>query len=93
MTSSTNVYLPFVITVVDNIAIDGTHAKLLNPTNSTLEIEREILTPETKLELVLAAQDDLEKFASDVKQVKALETVVSGAEYEGNNTGKYMDRF
>ncbi|KAF7727966.1 hypothetical protein EC973_006854 [Apophysomyces ossiformis] len=58
------------------------HAKLLNPANSVLELEREILAPDTKLELVLAAQDDLEKFAAEVKQIKALETVVSGTEYE-----------
>ncbi|KAG0169882.1 hypothetical protein DFQ28_002792 [Apophysomyces sp. BC1034] len=65
----------------DFITKYNTHAKLLNPNNSILELEREILAPGTKLELVLAAQDDLEKFATEVKQIKALESVVSGAEY------------
>ncbi|KAI9316485.1 hypothetical protein BX666DRAFT_1951252 [Dichotomocladium elegans] len=59
-----------------------THAKLLDPTDSSLALERELLTTDTKLELILAAYDDLERFASQVKQVKGLEHVVSGAEYD-----------
>ncbi|KAI8377955.1 uncharacterized protein BYT42DRAFT_362914 [Radiomyces spectabilis] len=58
------------------------HAKLLNPNESSLAMEHALLTPETKLELVLAAQDELETFAADIKQVKSLEHVVSGTEFE-----------
>jgi hypothetical protein len=46
-------------------------------------MEREILAPDVKLELLLTAQDDLEKFAQEVKQVKDLEYVVSGTEFDG----------
>ena len=46
-------------------------------------MERELLTTDTKLELLLAASDDLEKFAAQVRQVKSLEHVVSGSEYDG----------
>jgi hypothetical protein len=46
-------------------------------------MEREILAPDVKLELLLTANDDLEKFAQEVKQVKDLEYVVSGAEFDG----------
>ncbi|KAF1806237.1 hypothetical protein V8B55DRAFT_1455023 [Mucor lusitanicus] len=59
-----------------------THAKLLNPNTSTYTMEREILAPDVKLELLLTANDDLEKFAQEVKQVKDLEYVVSGSEFE-----------
>ncbi|KAG2215197.1 hypothetical protein INT46_001473 [Mucor plumbeus] len=58
------------------------HAKLLNPNTSTYTMEREILAPDVKLELLLTANDDLEKFAQEVKQVKDLEYVVSGAEFD-----------
>ncbi|EPB89341.1 hypothetical protein HMPREF1544_03850 [Mucor circinelloides 1006PhL] len=58
------------------------HAKLLNPNTSTYTMEREILAPDVKLELLLTANDDLEKFAQEVKQVKDLEYVVSGSEFE-----------
>ncbi|KAI8138987.1 hypothetical protein BJV82DRAFT_628629 [Fennellomyces sp. T-0311] len=64
---------------------DG-HVKLLDPADSTLAMERELLTPETKLELVLAACDDLEQFAAQVRQVKSLEHVVSGSEYDALET-------
>ena len=63
--------------------LDDAHIKLLDPADSTLAMERELLTPETKLELVLAACDDLEQFAAQVRQVKSLEHVVSGSEYDG----------
>lgn len=63
--------------------IDDVHAKLLNPNTSTYTMEREILAPDVKLELLLTANDDLEKFAQEVKQVKDLEYVVSGSEFEG----------
>ncbi|KAI9492068.1 hypothetical protein BDB00DRAFT_830059 [Zychaea mexicana] len=62
------------------------HAKLLDPADSTLAMERELLTTDTKLELVLAACDDLEKFAGQVRQVKSLEHVVSGSEYDALDT-------
>ncbi|KAI8985441.1 hypothetical protein BDB01DRAFT_87392 [Pilobolus umbonatus] len=58
------------------------HSKLLNPATSTFSLEREILAPDVKQELLLAAQDDLEKFASEVKQVKALEHVVTRSEFD-----------
>ncbi|GAA5808571.1 hypothetical protein MFLAVUS_001962 [Mucor flavus] len=58
------------------------HSKLLNPNTSTYSLEREILAPDVKLELLLTAQDDLEKFAQEVKQVKDLEYVVSGTEFD-----------
>ncbi|CAO3611794.1 unnamed protein product [Mucor fragilis] len=58
------------------------HAKLLNPNTSTYTMEREILAPDVKLELLLTANDDLEKFAQEVKQVQDLEYVVSGSEFE-----------
>ncbi|KAG2204344.1 hypothetical protein INT47_009386 [Mucor saturninus] len=58
------------------------HAKLLNPNTSTYNLERETLAPDVKLELLLTAQDDLEKFAQEVKQVKDLEYVVSGTEFD-----------
>lgn len=45
-------------------------------------MEREILAPDVKLELLLTAQEDLEKFAQEVKQVKDLEYVVSGTEFD-----------
>ncbi|KAI9306692.1 hypothetical protein BJ944DRAFT_152256, partial [Cunninghamella echinulata] len=57
------------------------YAKLLNPVNSTYEIERELLQPETKLELIFAAYDDLEKFAAEVKQIKLLEHVINGDDF------------
>ncbi|CAO3622205.1 unnamed protein product [Cunninghamella blakesleeana] len=57
------------------------YAKLLNPVNSSYEIERELLQPETKLELIFAAYDDLEKFASEVKQIKQLENVINGDDF------------
>lgn len=48
-------------------------------------MEREILSPDVKLELLLTAQEDLEKFAQEVKQVKDLEYVVSGNEFNGRD--------
>ncbi|KAG0743214.1 hypothetical protein G6F57_004755 [Rhizopus arrhizus] len=59
-----------------------THSKLLNPNTSTYSLERELLSTDVKTELLLAAQDDLKKFAQEVKQVKSLEHVVSGTELE-----------
>ncbi|KAG1461219.1 hypothetical protein G6F46_004115 [Rhizopus delemar] len=59
-----------------------THSKLLNPNTSTYSLERELLSTDVKIELLLAAQDDLKKFAQEVKQVKSLEHVVSGTELE-----------
>ncbi|KAI9020843.1 hypothetical protein CLU79DRAFT_754028 [Phycomyces nitens] len=58
------------------------HAKLLNPANSTFLMEREFIAPEAKLELVMAGLEDMETFAKQVKQVKALEHVVSGVDFE-----------
>ncbi|SAM06855.1 hypothetical protein [Absidia glauca] len=58
------------------------YAKLLNPVNSTYDMERELLQPETKLELVLTAYEDLERLANEVKQIKSLEHVVTGADFE-----------
>lgn len=55
----------------------------MNPSTSTYNLERETLAPDVKLELLLTAQDDLEKFAQEVKQVKDLEYVVSGTEFDG----------
>jgi hypothetical protein len=46
-------------------------------------MERELLQPETKLELVLTAYEDLERLANEVKQIKSLEHVVTGADFEG----------
>lgn len=63
--------------------VDEPHGKVLDPTDSSLALERELLTTDTKLELILAAYDDMERFASQVKQVKSLEHVVSGSEYDG----------
>lgn len=48
-------------------------------------MEREILSPDVKLELLLTAQEDLEKFSQEVKQVKDLEYVVSGSEFNGKD--------
>ncbi|KAI9281068.1 hypothetical protein BY458DRAFT_263513 [Sporodiniella umbellata] len=59
-----------------------THSKLLNPNTSTYSLERELLSSDVKSELLLAAQDDLKKFAHEVKQVKSLEHVVSGTEFD-----------
>ncbi|KAI8071810.1 hypothetical protein BC940DRAFT_293795 [Gongronella butleri] len=56
--------------------------KLLNPTQSSLELERELLQPETKLELVLAAHDDMEQLAKTLQQVKQLEHVVNSKDYQ-----------
>ncbi|KAI9340108.1 hypothetical protein BD770DRAFT_399772 [Pilaira anomala] len=58
------------------------HSKLLNPNTSTYSLEREILAPDVKLELLLTAQEDLEKFVQEVKQVKDLEYTVSGTEFD-----------
>ncbi|ORZ09173.1 hypothetical protein BCR42DRAFT_484353 [Absidia repens] len=58
------------------------YSKLLNPVNSTYDMERQLLQPETKMELVLAAYDDLERLANEVKQIKALEHVVNGSDFE-----------
>ncbi|ORY99080.1 hypothetical protein BCR43DRAFT_488694 [Syncephalastrum racemosum] len=69
-------------TIHDFIDKYETHAKVLNPAESSLALEREILTPDTKLELIMAAYDDLEKYASEIKQVKSLEHVMSGTEFE-----------
>lgn len=65
------------------VTTDEPHAKQLDPAESTLALEREILTTDTKLELVLAAYDELTQFASQVKQVKSLEHVVNGSDFEG----------
>ncbi|CAO3636274.1 unnamed protein product [Mucor hiemalis] len=62
------------------------HSKLLNPNTSSYSMEREILSPDVKLELLLTAQEDLEKFAQEVKQVKDLEYVVSGNEFNDVET-------
>ena len=64
---------------------DDAHSKLLNPNTSTYSMEREILAPDVKLELLLTAQDDLEKFSQQVKQVKDLEHVVSGTEFDSKS--------
>lgn len=69
--------------------IDDAHAKVLSPSTSTYALEREILAPEVKLELLLAAQEDLEKFAQETKQIKDLEYVVSGTEFDGKNEARY----
>lgn len=70
--------------IVNNTCIiDDTHSKLLNPNTSTYSMERELLSTDVKLELLLAAQDDLKKFAQEVKQVKSLEHVVNGADFDG----------
>ncbi|CEG68039.1 hypothetical protein RMATCC62417_04372 [Rhizopus microsporus] len=69
--------------IVNNTCIiDDTHSKLLNPNTSTYSMERELLSTDVKLELLLAAQDDLKKFAQEVKQVKSLEHVVNGADFD-----------
>lgn len=77
-------------TIIDGCTaciVDEPHAKVLDPTDSSLALERELLTTDTKLELILAAYDDMERFASQVKQVKSLEHVVSGSEYDGKRRG------
>lgn len=51
-------------------------------------MERELLQPETKLELVLTAYEDLEKLANEVRQIKSLEHVVTGADFEGKRRDK-----
>ncbi|KAI8081459.1 uncharacterized protein BX664DRAFT_340440 [Halteromyces radiatus] len=66
------------------------YAKVLNPTNSTYDMERELLQPETKLELVLAAYDDLERLANEVKQVKSLEHVVDGSDLKVDKLGNQL---
>lgn len=72
------------IHIVNNTCIiDDTHSKLLNPNTSTYSMERELLSTDVKLELLLAAQDDLKKFAEEVRQVKSLEHVVNGAGFDG----------
>ncbi|KAI9470109.1 MAG: hypothetical protein EXX96DRAFT_588824 [Benjaminiella poitrasii] len=58
------------------------HANILNPNKSSFALERDILSPDVKLELVLSAQEDLERFAKEVKQVKDLEDVVSGKGFD-----------
>ncbi|EIE77774.1 hypothetical protein RO3G_02478 [Rhizopus delemar RA 99-880] len=67
---------------IEKCNLDDTHSKLLNPNTSTYSLERELLSTDVKIELLLAAQDDLKKFAQEVKQVKSLEHVVSGTELE-----------
>lgn len=71
------------VLILLSLSLDDVHAKLLNPNTSTYNLERETLAPDVKLELLLTAQDDLEKFAQEVKQVKDLEYVVSGTEFDG----------
>lgn len=73
------------------VTTDEPHAKQLDPAESTLALEREILTTDTKLELVLAAYDELTQFASQVKQVKSLEHVVNGSDFEGKISFVYID--
>ncbi|CAO3599648.1 unnamed protein product [Absidia cylindrospora] len=73
----------FIMTIIRiHINIDNPYSKLLNPVNSTYDMERQLLQPETKMELVLAAYDDLERLANEVKQIKALEHVVNGSDFE-----------
>ncbi|ORX62241.1 hypothetical protein DM01DRAFT_1075226 [Hesseltinella vesiculosa] len=55
---------------------------LLNPAQSTLEMERELLQPETKLELVMATYDDMDQLARTLQQVKELEHVVNSKDYQ-----------
>lgn len=75
--------MDFFLCTLANFKLDDAHSKLLNPNTSTYSLEREILAPDVKLELLLTAQEDLEKFVQEVKQVKDLEYTVSGTEFDG----------
>lgn len=50
---------------------------------SALAVEREVLAPEAKAEIILASETELAQFAEDMKQIKALEGIVGGAELQG----------
>ncbi|RUS32483.1 Alpha/Beta hydrolase protein [Jimgerdemannia flammicorona] len=69
--------------ILDLLEKYDVHAKTLDPAVSALAIEREILSPEAKVEIVIAAEAELTQFSDDLKQIKALEGVVSGVELQG----------
>jgi hypothetical protein len=46
-------------------------------------VEQELLDSTTKKELVLAASEDLETFANQLKQIKALDHVLESSDIAG----------
>ncbi|KAH8548352.1 hypothetical protein BGW37DRAFT_180429 [Umbelopsis sp. PMI_123] len=56
------------------------HEKILNPMATPFAVEQELLDSTTKKELVLAASEELEIFASQLKQIKALEHVLESSD-------------
>ncbi|KAI8981853.1 hypothetical protein BDF20DRAFT_863600 [Mycotypha africana] len=62
------------------------HSEKLNPVTSTFMLERENLASDVKVELLLNAQEDIEKFAKEVKQIKDLEYVINGSDLAAVDT-------
>jgi len=65
------------------LLLDDKHENVLNPTASPFAVEQELLDVTTKKELVLAASDELEAFANQLKQIKALEHVLESSDISG----------
>jgi hypothetical protein len=63
--------------------LDSKHEKILNPMATPFAVEQELLDSTTKKELVLAASEELETFASQLKQIKALEHVLESSDIAG----------
>lgn len=56
---------------------------LVSPFENTVSMEREILTPEAKAEIVVASEEDLRKLAEDLKQIDELQGIIDAAEFKG----------
>jgi Dynactin subunit p22 len=63
--------------------LDDKHENILNPIASPFAVEQELLDITTKKELVLAASEELEVFANQLKQIKALEHVLESSNILG----------
>ncbi|GAB5588803.1 hypothetical protein Unana1_03703 [Umbelopsis nana] len=62
------------------------HDKILNPVATQFAVEQELLDATTKKELVLAASEDLDAFANQLKQIKALEHVLESSDIAAVDT-------
>jgi hypothetical protein len=64
-------------------SLDNKHEPILNPMATPFAVEQELLDSTTKKELVLAASEDLETFANQLKQIKALDHVLESSDIAG----------
>ena len=59
-------------------------SELVSPfKDSALAMERVILTPEAKAEIVASSAEELELVAEDLKQIDGLQSIIESSEFKG----------